>query len=102
MTFAPFDQHLQRPEVDERSEGGQQRYSHGRWGPDRATVVYVGTVAIGLTLFELSEEVEVRYVDGKYVRGAALPPPAPRRRRSPPPNVGGSSVGDGLPLHDRT
>jgi hypothetical protein len=88
VTFAPLDQHLRRPEVDERSEGGRERYSHGRRGPDRATVVYVGTVAIGLTFFELSEEVEVRYVDGKYVRVADVPPPAPRRRRwAPPENV---------------
>lgn len=85
MTYAPLDQHLHRPEVDERSVSGQQRYSYGRWGPDPPTVVYVETVAIGLTFFELSEEVEVRYVDGKYVRVADLPPPAPRRRGSPPP-----------------
>jgi hypothetical protein len=80
VTFAPLDQHLKRPEVDERSEGGQQRYGYGRWAPDRATVVYVGTVAIGLTLFELSEEVEVRYVDGKDVRVTDSPLPAWKRR----------------------
>ena len=50
-------------------------------GPDRPTVVYVGSVAIGLTLFELSEEVEVRYVNGKYVRVADVPQPTTRRRR---------------------
>ena len=35
------------------------------WSPLRCTVVYVGTVAIGLTIVEMSEEVEVRYVNGK-------------------------------------
>lgn len=80
VTFAPLDQHLRRPEVDERAEGGRERYGYGRWSPDRPTVVYVGTVAIGLTLFELSEEVEVRYVNGKYVRVADIPQPSRRRR----------------------
>ena len=41
-------------------------------------MVFVGTVAIGLTIFESSEQVEVRLVDGKYVR--VDEPPAPRRR----------------------
>jgi hypothetical protein len=67
VTLAPFNEHLQRPVVDERAEGGRERYSYGTWAPDRPTIVYVGTVAIGLTIFELSEEVDVRHVDGKYV-----------------------------------
>ncbi len=87
VTFAPLDQHLRRPEVDERSDGGQQRYGFGLWGPDRPTVVYVGTVAIGITLFELSEEGEARYVGGKYIRVTDLTPSVPRRRSSPPSNV---------------
>lgn len=85
VTLAPLEQQLQRPEVDERSEALPERYRYVRWRPDRATVVYVGTVAIGLTLFELSEEVEVRYAAGKYVRVVDLPPPTPRRRWSPAP-----------------
>ena len=73
VTFAAFDQHLRRPVVDERSKGGRERNGYDSWGPDRPTVVYVGTVAIGLTIFELSEEVEVQYVDGKYVPVARVP-----------------------------
>jgi len=34
----------------------------------RCTVVYIGTVAIGLTVIEMSEEAEARYVNGEYVR----------------------------------
>jgi len=34
----------------------------------RCTVVYIGTVAIGLTVIELSEKAEGRYVNGEYVR----------------------------------
>jgi hypothetical protein len=81
VTFAPLDQHLRRPVVGERSEGGRERYGYASWGPDRPTVVYAGTVAIGLTIFELSEEVEVRYVDGKYLPVAQHP--APKRRTAP-------------------
>ncbi len=78
VAFPPRDQYLQRPDVDERSEGGRERYYHASWRPDRPTVVYVGTVAIGLTIFELSEEVEVRYVNGKYIPVAQQP--VPKRR----------------------
>ena len=60
-------QHLSRPGVDERIGGGHDRGGYGLWAPDRPTVTYVGTVAIGLTIFELSEELEVRHVGGKYV-----------------------------------
>jgi hypothetical protein len=73
VTLAPLDQHLWRRAVDERSAGGRQRDDYGRWGPDRPTVVYVGTVAIGLTLFELSDEIEVQYVDGRYIPSRDAP-----------------------------
>jgi hypothetical protein len=45
------------------------------WSPQRCTVVYIGTVAIGLTIIEMSEEVEVRYVNGEYVRERDYAPP---------------------------
>ena len=67
VAFAPLDQRFSRPEVDERTEGGRDRSGSGRWRPDRPTVVYIGTVAVGLAIFELSDELEVQYVDGKYV-----------------------------------
>lgn len=38
-------------------------------------MVYIGTVAIGLTVIEMSEEVTVRYVNGKYVREEDYVPP---------------------------
>lgn len=67
VTLAPADQHLVRLGLDERRRGGRSRDGFGTWGPDRPTVVYVGSVAIGLTFFELSEPAEVRYVDGRYL-----------------------------------
>jgi hypothetical protein len=83
VVFAPHDWLYQRPDLDERAGGGAQRYYPSRWRPSCPTVVFVGTVAFGLTLFELSEEVEVEYVDGRYVR--VSPSPAPTRRRSQSP-----------------
>lgn len=38
------------------------------WSPFRCTVVYIGTLAIGLTIFEMFEEAEARYENGQYVR----------------------------------
>lgn len=78
VILAPHDQQLGRPDVDERGRGGREQYGSRRWRPDRPTVVYVGTVAIGLTIFEISEETEVQYVDGKYIRVSQAP--ATRRR----------------------
>lgn len=54
----------------------QTPYYYDRlWGPYRCTVVYIGTVAIGMTIFETAEEVKVRYVNGKYIRGEDYAPP---------------------------
>jgi hypothetical protein len=38
-------------------------------------VAYIGTVPIGLTIIEMSEEVEARYIKGKYTREADYVPP---------------------------
>lgn len=77
VTLVPRDQHLGRPALDERPQQGKSRdrYEHryGTWSPDRPTVVYVGTVAIGLSIYERSERVEVHYVDGKYTPVTDVP-----------------------------
>ncbi len=79
VVIAPHGEHLHRAEVDEREEQSKnQRYSN-LWSPARCTVVYIGTVAIGLTIIEMSEEAEVRYVNGEYVRESEYV--APKRRR---------------------
>jgi hypothetical protein len=82
VVIAPRGDHLHRAEVDEREEpGGTQRYWN-HWSPWRYTVVYIGTVAIGLSIIEMSEEVKVRYVNGEYVRESEYV--APKRRRYVP------------------
>ena len=78
VVIAPRGEHLQRPEVDEREQGGNRRYWNN-WSPWRCTVVYIGTVAFGLSIIEMSEEVEVRYVNGEYVRESEYV--APKRSR---------------------
>jgi len=77
VTLASLDQGLSRPALDERRERPKQRDRYEEryrtWSPDRPTVVHVGTVAIALSIFEPSERVEVRYVDGKFIPVAILP-----------------------------
>ncbi|MBU2955826.1 hypothetical protein [Marinobacter sp. F3R08] len=67
-----FNKQFRRPEADDRPRGGNIRYGVRHWSPGRSTLVLLGTVAIGLTLIEDSEEIEVVYVDGKYVPTSRL------------------------------
>jgi hypothetical protein len=66
VVFAPRDQVYLRCDLDERANGGPERWQR-RWKPMRPTLVFIGTVAFGLTIFEFSEEVEMAYVKGRYV-----------------------------------
>ena len=75
VVLAPNGEHFHREDVDEREIPGKSHHYNNLWPPGRATVVYLGTVAIGLTIIEMSEEVEVRYVNGEYVRVRDYVPP---------------------------
>jgi hypothetical protein len=66
-----------RSRVDERENPGKGNHHSDHWSPMRCTVVYVGTLAIGLTIIEMSEEAEARSVNGEYVRLADY---VPKRR----------------------
>ena len=67
VVIAPNGEYLNREAVDER-EAPDKGYIHNNlWSPGRITVVYVGTVAIGLTIIEMSEELEALYTNGAYV-----------------------------------
>lgn len=74
VVLAAANTGLRRGQVEEREAGGAPRqhwqYS-GLWSPYRPTVVYVGTVAIGIAIIEMSEHVTLRYLGGKYVRDTA-------------------------------
>lgn len=75
VVIAPHGEQLRREAVDEREKPGRNRGYTDLWSPGRCTVVYIGTVAIGLAIVEMSEEVEARYVDGKYIREVDYVPP---------------------------
>lgn len=67
VRIAPDSQHIYRAAVDERENTKPPRHYSELWSPYRSTVVYIQDVVIGLTVFEISEEVEVGYVNGEYI-----------------------------------
>jgi len=77
VLIAPNTERFCRADVDEREIPEKHNHYNNLWSPQRCTVVYIGTVAIGLTIIELSENVESRYINGEYVR---LSDYVPKRR----------------------
>lgn len=75
VVIAPYAEHFHREEIDVREKPEKNRPYNNLWSPGRPTIVYIGTVAIGLTVIEMSEEVEARYVNGEYVRLSEYVPP---------------------------
>jgi hypothetical protein len=75
VVIAPYAESFAREEVDEREEPAKNRGYNNLWSPGRCTVAYLGTVALGLTIIEMSEQVAVRYVGGEYVRETDYVPP---------------------------
>ena len=78
VVLEPIGVHFHRAAVDEHEVPKKNRdnyYCNNLWSPCRCTVAYIGTVAIGLTIIEMAEEMEVRYVDGKYIREQDYVPP---------------------------
>lgn len=75
VMLAPSN-HFHRPETDEREDGDGKYQWPRRWRADRPTVTYIKSVAIGLSLQEMSENVDVAYVKGKYARVSTLSPRA--------------------------
>jgi hypothetical protein len=64
VVLAPADRKYSRASLvcGEGEKAREHDYSDGSWrGPARPTLLFIGSVAFGLTLFEISEEVEVRY-----------------------------------------
>ncbi len=84
VMLAPPNSHVRRDELDEREFPKKGHYHRKVWSPDRATVVYVGDVSIGLTLFEMTESVEMVYMgSSKYIPVRDLTPEQLRRYREP-------------------
>lgn len=77
VVIAPPGEHLLRVEKVDAREIPLKRhqYDHSNlWSPCRPTVVYVGNLAIGLVIMETTETVEMRYVNGKFIRNADYSP----------------------------
>lgn len=69
VMFAPSDRTYARASFDEHEHPPKKprhRYP-ALWSPSKPTVVFIGTLAIGLTLFEMTEELEARNIDGEYI-----------------------------------
>jgi hypothetical protein len=81
VMLAPANGPVRRGEIDEHEVQKKRVGYHynNLWSPYRPTVVYIGTVAIGLAIVEMSEEVVLRYVRGKYIRDADYKPPKASR-----------------------
>lgn len=81
VAIAPNGADFRRAEVDEHEIPRKNRGYGGEnlWFPYRSTIVYLGTVAISLTIIEMSEEIKVRYVKGKYIPEKDYVPPKLRR-----------------------
>lgn len=69
---ARIDEHEHLPKSQRRED--PYYYNH-LWSPQRPTVVYVGSVAFGLALIEMSESIVLRHVNGKYIRESDYKPP---------------------------
>jgi len=84
VVLAPPGEQLRRGEVEEHEQPKKRQHDHyyynHLWSPNRPTVVYVGTVAIGLSIVEMSEAVMMRYINGKYIQDAEYVPPKASRR----------------------
>jgi hypothetical protein len=91
VLIAPNTERFRRAEIDEREVTEMRLDYNNLWSPQRCTVVYIGTVAIGLTIIELSENIEARYVNGEYVR---LSDYVPKRRGRYVPDSGWTSQHD--------
>lgn len=82
VTLAHEGERFRRAQIDEHEVIPKQvrdRYYDPFWHPRRPTVVYAGSVAIGLSLVEMSESVLMRNVRGKYIRDSDYIPPKPSR-----------------------
>ncbi|MFZ2021894.1 MAG: hypothetical protein WAV06_09150, partial [Terracidiphilus sp.] len=85
VRFASANELSHRPYIDEHEEipklkKQENPYSRGLWQPSSPTVAYVGAIPFGLAVIEMTEEVLMRYVNGKYIRESEYKPPKASRQ----------------------
>jgi hypothetical protein len=56
-----------RPQISPREVPKENHVQRPNWMPERPTVVYIGSEAIGLMLYEITEDVESIYAKGDYI-----------------------------------
>ena len=67
VSFAPYGGRFRRASIDRKLTPNKLNDYETFWSPSRPTIVYIGNVAIGLTLIELSEDIDMLYFNGKYI-----------------------------------
>lgn len=60
--------HIKEQEVERKDRKYGSYHSGSIWRPDRPTIVYIGSVPIGLAVTEMTERVTMRYLSGEYYR----------------------------------
>ena len=83
VVLSPLQRDARRAEVDVREVPRKIDHARAVWSPERPTVVYVGSVAIGLTFFEMTEATEVVYVNGDYLPRRTMTPVQLQRYKEP-------------------
>lgn len=78
VSWLPVGADFHRHKVNVHEKPPRHEDYETYWYPARLTAVSMGTLAIGLTIFEICEAIEMRYVRGTYYRADQLPKVSPR------------------------
>ncbi|WP_247267555.1 hypothetical protein [Pseudomonas sp. YL2] len=73
VTLSDPAERMSRKPVDHRDKPSSRYVYPSLWQPQRPTVVHVGSVVFGLSIYEISEYVEVKSVDKRLVRLGSRP-----------------------------
>lgn len=73
VTLSDPAERMSREPVDHRDKSSSRYVYPSLWQPQRPTVVHVGSVVFGLSIYEISEYVEVKSVDKRLVRLGSRP-----------------------------
>ena len=74
VMLATYKQHLRRQELKLDESGLDYFQYSGLWSPGEPTLVYIGTIAIGLTIFETTERIKLRRINGRDVPESSIKP----------------------------
>jgi hypothetical protein len=73
VVIAPYGVHYHRPVIQYFAAKQLDRYSREPWIPGRPTILHVGTVAYGLSVYEISEPSLIAFKDGEWKRVGPAP-----------------------------